>query len=81
MKEEVKTPFWFYLLGIIPVIWIGLLIAPYIDKGLFNIIKDFSEITESPFKIIICDNSLKTVIVLILIYFLAIFLYYYKKEL
>ena len=40
MKEDVKTPFWFYLLGIIPVIWIGLLIAPYIDKGLFNIIKD-----------------------------------------
>ena len=73
MKEDVKTPFWFYLLGIIPVIWIGLLIAPYIDKGLFNIIKDFSEITGSPFKIIICDNSLKTVIVLILIYFIAIF--------
>ena len=80
MKEDVKTPFWFYLLGIIPVIWIGLLIAPYIDKGLFNIIKDFSEITGSPFKIIICDNSLKTVIVLILIYFLAIFFYITTKK-
>ncbi|MBQ2946916.1 MAG: type IV secretory system conjugative DNA transfer family protein [Bacilli bacterium] len=80
MKEEVKTPFWFYLLGIIPVIWIGLLIAPYIDKGLFNIIKDFSEITGSPFKIIICDNSLKTVIILILIYFLAIIFYITTKR-
>ena len=80
MKEELKIPFCFYLLGIIPVIWIGLLIAPYIDKGLFNIIKDFSEITESPFKIIICDNSLKTVIVLILVYFLAIFFYITTKR-
>ena len=32
---------WIYILGIIPIIWIGLLIAPSFNGGLPSIIKDF----------------------------------------
>lgn len=80
MKEEVKTPFWFYLLGAIPVIWIGLLIAPYIDKGIFAVIMDFSKIMESPFNIVICENSMKTVLVLLFMYLIGMFLYTTTKR-
>ena len=38
-----------YMIGIVPVIWIALLIAPSIDEGLYGVVKDFSEIMENPF--------------------------------
>ena len=42
---------WIYIIGIIPVIWVGLLIAPSTNEGLYGIVKDFSEIMENPFYI------------------------------
>ena len=38
-----------YLLGLIPVIWISLLIAPSFDGGLKQVLKDFSKIRDSHF--------------------------------
>ena len=49
------------LFGIIPVIWFALLIAPYIDKGLAEIIKQLGKILNRPFSISLCSNSIKTV--------------------
>jgi len=37
------------ILGIIPTIWLSLLIAPSIDGGLIQIIKDFPSKMENPF--------------------------------
>ena len=31
------------IVGIIPVIWLSLLIAPYVDEGLVGIIKNFGK--------------------------------------
>ena len=52
-----------FLLGLILVIWISMLIAPSLDGGLKQIIKDFSNIMENPFSISWCSNSLKTIII------------------
>ena len=41
MKDNNETPIYFYVLGVIPVIWIALLIAPSISGGLPDVIKDF----------------------------------------
>ena len=38
-------------LGLIPVAWLGLLAAPYIDDGLLGIIEGLSESTQKPFNI------------------------------
>ena len=57
-----------FIIGIIPIIWVALLIAPYTNGGLVNIVKNYSSIFENPFKIEIVNNSLKTVIVLLGIY-------------
>ena len=74
-QDEKKVAKIFYIIGIIPIIWISLLIAPYIDGGLVNIIKNGSLAFSNPFKIIFTGNSLKTVFIFLLIYILCILLY------
>jgi type IV secretion system protein VirD4 len=71
---------WIYIIGIIPVIWIGLLIAPSTNDGLYGIVKGFSKIVENPFYITWCDNSAKTILVLLLIYGMSILVYITSKR-
>ena len=69
-----------FLLGLIPVIWISMLIAPSLDGGLKQIIKDFSNIMENPFSISWCSNSLKTIIIFSIIYLIGILIYKSTKK-
>ena len=52
-EEKRKQQIILFILGIIPVIWLSLIIAPNIDGGLIDIIKKLT-----PFNIKICENSL-----------------------
>ena len=70
----------FYLFGLIPVIWLGLLIAPICNNGLFGIIRDFNSVIDNPFKITICNNTIKVVLVLILAYVMGIGIYISTKK-
>ena len=56
------------MLGILPVIWIGLYIAPSVNGGLTEIIPALSSWVNKPFDIELCEDSLKTVLLLLLIY-------------
>lgn len=67
-----RTKFILCLLGTIPVIWIAFLIAPYMDAGIFGVLRHLSEITQAPFAIKLCENSRKTVLALLLAYVLAL---------
>lgn len=69
-----------YILGIIPVVWIAILIAPYINDGIVGIMNNFSEITNNPFNFIWCENSLKTILIFICFYILAISIYESTKK-
>lgn len=60
------------LLGIIPVIWIGLYIAPSIHGGLVEILPSLSRWVEKPFDIQLCEDSLKTVLFLLAAYAVGI---------
>ncbi len=62
-------------IGIIPVIWLALLIAPYVKGGLPEILPQMGNIFNQPFAITLCEDSLKTVLVLLLIYGLAVGIY------
>ena len=64
-----------YSCGLIPVIWFGLLVAPYVDGGLVDIIKNLSIAFSNPFNISICEDSLKTVLVFIMAYALGLGIY------
>lgn len=69
-----------YILGIIPVIWIAILIAPYIDEGLIGVINNFSEITNNLFNLVWCENSIKTILIFVCIYIFAISIYETTKK-
>lgn len=70
----------FYFLGIIPVIWLSLLIAPFVHLGLLGIMNGMSEAMETPFKITLCNDSLRTILIMIGIYILAILMYDSSKK-
>ena len=87
MKKDNHTEEIIFLgILVIPVIWIALLIAPFIHKGLFNAIDDISNAFDNPFSITWCNDSLRTVAIFLLIYLLGIVIYlsslrnYRKKE-
>lgn len=63
------------ILGIIIVIWFALLIAPVINNGLLVIIKEFPNIMSNPLKINLCNNSLKSIFICLIIYFFSIYVY------
>lgn len=64
-----------YVCGVIPVIWMGLLIAPSMGNGLAGLIENFGTIMEHPFRISLCEDSVKTVLILLLVYGLVIGIY------
>lgn len=51
-----------YLCGIIPVVWLGLLIAPCLKDGLPGLVQQFGSVMQNPFKIQLCEDSVKTVL-------------------
>lgn len=64
-----------YCFGVLPVTWIALLIAPCMEEGLVGLVKNFGSVMSNPFHIELCGNSVKTVLVMLLIYGLAIGIY------
>ena len=57
-----------YLCGIIPVVWLGLLIAPCLEDGLPGLVQQFGSVMQNPFQIQLCEDSVKTVLTLLLVY-------------
>ena len=62
MQKKDNSELYIFIIGIIPIIWVGLLIAPISDGGIMQIISKFSEVTSNPFRIVICGNTLKCVL-------------------
>ena len=71
MKKE-NNPLILCLFGILPVVWLGLLIAPAAHGGLPEIVARFPAVMNDPFHIELCGDSLKTVLVLLCAYGLAV---------
>ncbi len=70
----------YLLAGCIPVIWIALLIAPLIDGGLIAIIEGFPATMAHPLYIELCEDSLKTVLIFLLAYFMGVGIYFSTKR-
>ena len=69
MKRNEKTgDILFSVIGALVVSWIALLTAPYVQQGLIGIIKNFGTVMENPFRITWCEDSLKTILVFLLLY-------------
>ena len=73
--ESGKTLFILTLCGIIPVIWVALLIAPYTNRGILQMIADSEDIFSHPFQIKVCEDSLKMIVLFLFAYFMGIGIY------
>ena len=67
-----NNPLVLCLFGILPVVWLGLLIAPAAHGGLPEIVTRFPAVMNDPFHIELCGDSLKTVLILLCAYGLAV---------
>ena len=63
------------VIGIIPVVWLALLLAPSVKGGLPEILPRLLEVMNHPFQIELCEDSLRTVLVLLLMYGMGIGIY------
>lgn len=71
-----RTNLILYSIGIIPVVWLGLLVAPAITNGgIVELLKNLGNVFNNPFSINICEGSLKTVLIFIFAYILGIGIY------
>lgn len=85
-NDENKTSLILAVCGIIPVVWLALLTAPYAGGGIVEIIGGLSKAINQPFQITVCEDSVKTVLVFLLAYGMGIGVYlstrrnYRKRE-
>ena len=59
---------WLYALGLIPVVWFALLIAPSLSGGLSEIVNVLPAAMNHPFQIVWCEDSVKAVLIFIAAY-------------
>ena len=70
-----RTNIILYLCGIIPVVWLALLIAPYLSEGLPGLIANFGSVMNAPFNIQLCEDSARAVLILLLAYGVGLGIY------
>lgn len=76
MRNDEGRSVWIYAAcGIVPVVWLALLTAPYLSGGLFAIIEKLPEAMAEPFSITVCGDSVKTVLIFLLAYGMEIGIY------
>ena len=68
------------VIGILPVVWLALLIAPSVKGGLPEILSKLMTVFNNPFQIELCEDSLKTVLVLLLCYGFGIGIYFSTRR-
>ena len=68
------------IVGILPIAWIGLLLAPSVKGGLAEIVPSLMTLFEHPFQIELCEDSVKTVLILLLIYGMGIGIYFSTRR-
>ena len=68
------------LLGCIPVIWLALLVAPFAEGGLAEVLINSDKILKDPFDIRMCEGSLKTAALFLTAYIMGVCIYHASRR-
>ena len=79
-NTESKNKFVYIAFGVLPVIWAALMVAPFISGGLPGIISGFTESMKDPLKLQWCSDSLKTILIFLVIYAVGLGVYFSTKH-
>lgn len=74
-NDENKTSLILAVCGIVPVVWLALLTAPFVGGGIMEIIGGLSAAINQPFSITVCEDSIRTVLIFLLAYGMGIGIY------
>ena len=73
--NDKKTVLILSVIGIVPVVWLALCVAPYAKDGLVEMLSSLSKVFENPLNIRLCEDSLKTVLIFLAAYIVGIGIY------
>ena len=73
--DDQKTAVILAACGIVPVVWLALLTAPYVSGGIVEIMNGLTAAINNPFSITVCEDSLRTVLIFLLAYGMGIGIY------
>jgi len=79
-QDDKRTAVILSLIGIIPVGWLALKIAPSVGGGLVEILPGLMTVFNEPFRIELCEDSVKAVLVLLLCYGMGIGIYFSTRR-
>ena len=79
-NDDQKTSLILTVCGILPVVWLALLTAPYVSGGLVEIIRGLPVAMGNPFEIMVCEDSVKTVLIFLLAYAMGIVVYFSTRR-
>ena len=79
-QDDKRTAVILSLIGIIPVVWLALKIAPSVGGGLATMLPELMSVFDNPFHIELCEDSVKTVLVLLLCYGMGIGIYFSTRR-
>lgn len=79
-QDDKRTAVILSLIGIIPVVWLALKIAPSVGGGLAAILPELMSVFDNPFHIELCEDSVKAVLVLLLCYGMGIGIYFSTRR-
>ncbi len=79
-REKTSDLILYALVGAIPVIWIGLVLAPYSNEGIVYIASHIDDIFSDPFDIRLNGSSIRTVLLFLLAYAMGIGIYLSSRK-
>ena len=79
-NDDQKTSLILSVCGILPVVWLALLTAPYVSGGIVEIVSGLSVAVNNPFSITVCEDSVKTVLIFLLAYAMGIGVYFSTRR-
>ena len=79
-NDDQKTSLILSVCGILPVVWLALLTAPYVSGGLVEIIRGMPVAMGNPLEITMCEDSVKTVLIFLLAYAMGIGIYFSTRR-
>ena len=80
MKQDKQSMRVLCLLGMLPVAWLGLLMAPAASGGLPEMLSQFIEVMNNPTQIELCEDSLKTALLFLFAYGLILGIYFSTRR-
>ena len=79
-NEDIRAAVILSVIGVVPVVWLALLIAPYVSGGLMEIMTNLPAVMNDPLSVTICGDSVKTVLVLLSAYGIGIGVYFSTRR-